>query len=84
MLRFMLVAAAALAAFAGSASAAPEEARLLRFPTIHGDQIVFTYAGDLYTVSANGGTARRLTSHPGFEMFPHFSPDGSQVAFTGQ
>src|SRR5688500_11531297 len=84
MLRFALCALAALMLGAGSVQAAPDEARLLRFPAIHGDQIVFTYAGDLYTVSSSGGTARRLTSHPGFEMFPRFSPDGSQVAFTGQ
>src|SRR5829696_9837868 len=84
MLRFASCALATLMLGAGSVSAAPDEARLLRFPAIHGDQIVFTYAGDLYTVSASGGTARRLTSHPGFEMFPRFSPDGSQVAFTGQ
>ncbi len=60
------------------------EARLLRFPTIHGDRVVFTYAGDLYTVSAQGGIARRLTSHDGFEMFARFSPDGKRLAFTGQ
>jgi tricorn protease len=62
---------------------ADSEARLLRFPTLHGDRLVFCYAGDLYTVSANGGVARRLTSHPGYEMFPHFSPDGKWIAFTG-
>lgn len=62
----------------------PDEARLLRFPTIHGDRITFTYAGDLYTVASRGGIARRLTSHEGFEMFPHFSPDGQWLAFTGQ
>jgi tricorn protease len=33
---------------------AQEEARLLRFPAIHGDQVVFTYAGDLYTVGWPG------------------------------
>jgi tricorn protease len=60
------------------------EARLLRFPAVHGSQIVFGYAGDLYTVPANGGVARRLTSHEGYEMFPRFSPDGKQLAFTGQ
>ena len=72
--------------FAGTrpAFAAPDEARLLRFPAIHGDRIVFTYAGDLYAVPADGGTGRRLTSHPGFEMFPRFSPDGEQIAFTAQ
>ncbi|MFN4260627.1 MAG: S41 family peptidase [Gemmataceae bacterium] len=67
----------------GGASA-QDEARLLRFPAMHGNQIVFTYAGDLYTVPANGGVARRLTSHDGFEMFPRFSPDGQWLAFTGQ
>jgi tricorn protease len=84
MIRFALLALAALAVCTGSATAGPDEARLLRFPAIHGDQIVFTYAGDLYTVAAGGGTARRLTSHPGFEMFPRFSPDGTRIAFTGQ
>ncbi len=60
------------------------QARLLRFPAIYEDQIVFTYAGDLYTVSANGGTARKLTNGEGFEMFARFSPDGKSIAFTGQ
>ena len=63
---------------------AQDEARLLRFPATHGDQVVFTYAGDLYSVPANGGTARKLTSHVGFEMFARFSPDGKSIAFTGQ
>ena len=68
---------------AGSANA-QEEARLLRFPAIHGDKLVFSYAGSLYTVNSNGGTARKLTSHDGYEMFPRFSPDGRHIAFTGQ
>ncbi|MFA4924621.1 MAG: hypothetical protein WC557_10555, partial [Ignavibacteriaceae bacterium] len=57
-----------------------QEARLLRFPTIHGNQIVFTYAGNLYTIDASGGTARKLTNDIGFEMFAKFSPDGKQLA----
>lgn len=61
-----------------------DEARLLRFPAIHGDQVVFTYAGDLYTVAKSGGMARKLTNHDGFEMFARFSPDGRQIAFTAQ
>ncbi|MCL2727854.1 MAG: PDZ domain-containing protein, partial [Bacteroidales bacterium] len=61
-----------------------QEARLLRFPNIHGDKVVFCYGGDLYLVHANGGVARQLTSHIGYEMFPHFSPDGTMIAFTGQ
>ena len=64
--------------------ACPAAARLLRFPDIWRDRIVFTYAGDLWTVSAQGGTATRLTSHPGLELFAKFSPDGRQLAFTGQ
>ena len=64
--------------------AAHGEARLLRFPAIHDDQIVFSYAGSLYSVSSSGGPAMKLTSHDGYEMFPRFSPDGKQIAFTGQ
>lgn len=61
-----------------------QEARVLRFPAIHNDLIVFTYAGDLYSVSSQGGVARKLTSHEGFEMFARFSPDGKYIAFTGE
>ena len=61
-----------------------EEARLLRFPTLHSGRVVFGHAGDLYTVPAAGGVARRLTSHVGYESFPRFSPDGRWLAFTGQ
>lgn len=61
-----------------------QEARLLRFPSVGGEQIVFTYAGDLYTVSVNGGSAKRLTSDVGYEMFSRFSPDGKTIAFTAQ
>lgn len=63
---------------------AQEPASLLRFPTISKDKIVFTYAGDLYLVAADGGIARKITNHDGFEMFARFSPDGKNLAFTGQ
>lgn len=66
------------------ASNAQEEARLLRFPSIHGNQLVFSYAGDLYTVERTGGLARKLTNSPGYEMFARFSPDGKTIAFTAQ
>jgi tricorn protease len=56
----------------------------MRFPDIHGDQIVFVYGGDLWLASSSGGVARRITSHPGRELFPKFSPDGKWIAFTGQ
>ena len=66
-------------------SQAQNEAKMLRFPAIHGNQVVFSHAGDLYTVDVNGGVARQLTNDPdGFEIFARFSPDGKHIAFTGQ
>lgn len=65
-------------------AAGAQEARLLRFPSTNGSEVVFSYAGDLYKASINGGEAQRLTSHIGYEMFPKFSPDGKTIAFTGQ
>src|SRR5574341_545896 len=63
---------------------APPETRLMRFPDISKDQVVFVYAGDLWIVPRAGGAARRLTAHPGDELFPKFSPDGKWIAFTGE
>ena len=62
----------------------PAQTKLLRYPDIHGDRVAFVYAGDLWTASAQGGWAVRLTAHPGLELFPRFSPDGKWIAFTGQ
>src|SRR5215472_16532667 len=62
----------------------PNTTRLLRFPTTNDRDIVFCYAGELYTVGKEGGVARRLTSGPGYTSFPRFSPDGKQVAFTSE
>ena len=56
--------------------------RLLRHPTVSRDQIAFEYAGDLWLVARSGGQARRITSTQGLEIEPHFSPDGTQIAFT--
>jgi tricorn protease len=58
--------------------------RLLRFPDIYKDKIAFVYAGDIWIVESNGGTARRLTSHKGMELFPKFSPDGEWIAFSAE
>ncbi len=67
-----------------AASAQNDEARLLRFPATNGTDVVFSYAGDLWTVPIQGGQARRLTSHIGYEMFARYSPDGKTIAFTGE
>lgn len=75
---------AALLLLAVATAFGADEARLMRFPTVGGDRVVFSYAGDLYSVSTDGGVARRLTSHIGYELFAHLSPDGRTIAFTGQ
>ncbi|MEE8524343.1 MAG: hypothetical protein V3T72_10465 [Thermoanaerobaculia bacterium] len=82
-MRFQRFITLAILAFVVPASAGAQT-KLLRFPDVHGDQVVFTYAGDLWLAPASGGTAARLTAHPGLELFAKFSPDGEWIAFTGQ
>jgi tricorn protease len=65
-------------------STAIEDARLLRFPDINNNLVAFVYAGDIWTVDARGGDAKRLTSHEGLELFPKISPDGKWIAFSGE
>ncbi|MEM9382480.1 MAG: S41 family peptidase [Planctomycetota bacterium] len=67
-----------------SPSQAPPDGVLgyYREPALHGDTIVFCAEGDLWTVSAGGGLARRLTSHHGVEQAPAISPDGTEVLFS--
>jgi tricorn protease len=88
MYRSLFIAALLLCGSIMTAVAQPRTgddfARLLRFPDIHNEMIAFVYAGDIWTVPAAGGTARRLTSHPGQELFPKFSPDGRWLAFSGE
>ena len=57
--------------------------QLLRQPAVSERSIVFAYASDLWIVDRSGGESRRLTSYPGTESAPHFSPDGKLLAFTG-
>ena len=64
--------------------AASAPAHLLHSPALNRSQIVFSYAGDLWTVNRAGGTAARLTSGAGIETLPIFSPDGGTLAFTGE
>jgi len=65
---------------------APAESKpiLAQKPALNRTHVVFAYAGDLWKVSREGGAAQRLTSGPGVETNPVFSPDGSSIAFTGE
>ena len=67
-----------------SVSFAGEGARFLHQPDTSGELVAFIYAGDLWTVAVEGGTARRLTAHPGQESSPRFSPDGKWIAFSAE
>jgi tricorn protease len=59
------------------------DARMLRYPDVSATHIAFVYAGDIWVVPRSGGAASRLSSPRGEESFPRFSPDGSQIAFSG-
>ncbi|HTO91654.1 MAG TPA: S41 family peptidase [Candidatus Sulfotelmatobacter sp.] len=82
--RWSLFAAFAASLFLSLPALALDECRLLRQPDVQGDNIVFVYGGDLWTVARSGGVASRLTSSEGVEQFPKFSPDGKTIAFTGE
>src|SRR5262245_34844479 len=79
MLR-ILCACAFVLAYSASASAQ----YLFQKPTLSSTKIVFSFAGDLWSVPRDGGDAVRLTAGPGVETSPVFSPDGAQIAFTGE
>jgi tricorn protease len=64
--------------------ASAQGATLFQQPTISRTQVVFAYGGDLWIAPRDGGEARRLTVGIGTESDPFFSPDGAQIAFTGE
>ncbi len=73
----------ALSLYLTAATASAQvDARLLRYPDVSETHIAFVYAGDIWLVEKGGGTAHRLSSPPGEELFPRFSPDGSELAFS--
>jgi tricorn protease len=73
----------ALTAALPASAGAQVNARMLRQPDVSATHITFVYAGDIWVVPKTGGTAVRLSSPPGEESFPRFSPDGSQIAYSG-
>ena len=81
MSRLMLVIAVLLAP---ACFAVNDSLLLLQKPAVSKTHIVFVYAGDLWTVPRSGGDATRLTTGSGIETNPKFSPDGTQIAFTGE
>ncbi len=70
--------------FDTAVSAQSSSATLFQNPTVNRSDIVFSYAGDLWSVSRRGGDAKRLTTGIGSENDPVFSPDGAWLAFTGE
>jgi len=80
----LALALAALAALCAhdARAAAQSDGGYFRFPTLAGDQIVFTAEGDLWAVPIAGGHAARLTTHPAEETNAVASPDGKQLAFS--
>jgi len=83
-IRFILsVSAAILTGAHFAAAASPLDAGLMRMPSVSETQITFVYAGDIWVAPKEGGTAIRLSSPRGEESWPRFSPNGEEIAFTG-
>src|SRR5512133_3097666 len=85
-MRIPLAALASLTLLGPAAARAIDigDTRLVSEPATSGTLVAFTYANDIWVAGMDGTGVRRLTSHPGVESGPRFSPDGSLVAFTGR
>ncbi|MBX3746672.1 MAG: PD40 domain-containing protein [Verrucomicrobiae bacterium] len=68
----------------GAGAIDPSDTRLASDPAVSATHLAFAYANDLWIAAPDGAQPRRLTTHPGIESGPVFSPDGSLVAFTGR
>ncbi|HVR39593.1 MAG TPA: PDZ domain-containing protein [Thermoanaerobaculia bacterium] len=84
MKRYALLTLLLLTAAATARAVDINDTRLLTGPAISAKLIAFEYANDLWVANPDGTNVRRLTSHAGIEYGPHFSPDGSLIAFTGR
>ncbi|HZT74537.1 MAG TPA: PDZ domain-containing protein [Terriglobales bacterium] len=84
LVRLMLPAVAGLALAAAAAAAPPESPLLLlQSPTMSRTQIAFVYGGDIWIAPRTGGAAHRLVTGFGLSGAPYFSPDGTEIAFSG-
>lgn len=81
-MRFKLALCLLFLCLTAASVAAEVNASLLRYPDVSDTHIAFVYAGDIWLVGKDGGTAHRLSSPAGEEQFPKFSPDGSRIAFS--
>jgi tricorn protease len=83
-MRRLLILALALLLAPSLLAADIHDTRLLADPAVSAERIAFAYANDLWVANLDGSGVRRLTSHPGIESGPRFSPDGKWIAFTGR
>jgi tricorn protease len=84
-MRSWIIAVAFMALGSGTLMAQdPTDTRMLSQPAVSRDHIAFVYDGDLWLANRDGTDARRVTTHPGSEGNPRFSPDGNMLAFTGE
>lgn len=74
---------ALIAPLATASAMAQSDPLWMRFPAISpdGKTVAFSYKGDIWSVPANGGQARQITTNPAYDAYPVWSPDSRQIAF---